>query len=144
VEIRIGRELEVRFLDSKNRSSMEVKSAVRFHAPIGPNRGQKVTSESKKVALRAIKTDSGDLPPQIRTKLSMISHCGKGRSMSKSRHTEAQMIGALKQLEVGRKAEDVARETGVSFALGERQPPIPNIQKNKFKGRLTACQLNEC
>ena len=28
------------------------------------------------------------------------------------RHTEAQMIGALKQLEAGRKAEDVAREVG--------------------------------
>ena len=34
--------------------------------------------------------------------------------MSKSRHTEAQMIGALKQLEAGRKAEDVAREVGIS------------------------------
>ena len=34
--------------------------------------------------------------------------------MSKSRHTEAQMIGALKQLEAGGKAEDVAREVGVS------------------------------
>ena len=34
--------------------------------------------------------------------------------MSRSRHTEAQMIGALKQLETGRKAEDVAREVGVS------------------------------
>jgi putative transposase len=34
--------------------------------------------------------------------------------MSKSRHTEAAMIGALKQLEAGRKAEDVAREVGVS------------------------------
>ncbi len=34
--------------------------------------------------------------------------------MSKSRHTEAEMIGALKQLEAGRKAEDVAREVGVS------------------------------
>jgi putative transposase len=34
--------------------------------------------------------------------------------MSKSRHTEAQMIGALKQIEAGRKAEDVAREVGVS------------------------------
>jgi putative transposase len=34
--------------------------------------------------------------------------------MSKSRHTEAQMIGALKQLEAGRTAEDVAREVGVS------------------------------
>ena len=34
--------------------------------------------------------------------------------MSKSNHTKAQMIGALKQLEAGRKAEDVAREVGVS------------------------------
>jgi putative transposase len=34
--------------------------------------------------------------------------------MSKSNHTEAQMIGALKQVEVGRKVEDVAREVGVS------------------------------
>ena len=35
-------------------------------------------------------------------------------SMSKSRHTEGQMIGALKQVESGRKVEDVAREVGVS------------------------------
>ena len=34
--------------------------------------------------------------------------------MSKSRDTEAQMIGALKQSEAGREAEDVAREAGVS------------------------------
>jgi putative transposase len=34
--------------------------------------------------------------------------------MSKSRHTEAEMIGALKQIETGRKSEDVAREVGVS------------------------------
>ena len=34
--------------------------------------------------------------------------------MSRSNHTEAQMIGALKQLEAGRKAEDVAREVGLS------------------------------
>lgn len=34
--------------------------------------------------------------------------------MSKSRHTEAQMIAALKQVEAGRKVEDVAREVGVS------------------------------
>ena len=32
--------------------------------------------------------------------------------MSRSKHTEAQMIGVLKQVE-GRKAEDVAREAGV-------------------------------
>ena len=30
--------------------------------------------------------------------------------MSKSRHTEAQMIAALKQLEASRKVEDVSRE----------------------------------
>ena len=34
--------------------------------------------------------------------------------MSVSRHSEAQIIGALKQLEAGRKAEEVAREVGVS------------------------------
>ena len=34
--------------------------------------------------------------------------------MSISKHTEAQIIGALKQMEAGRKAEDVAREVGVS------------------------------
>jgi len=34
--------------------------------------------------------------------------------MSRSRHTEAEIIGTLKQLEAGRKAEDVAREVGVS------------------------------
>jgi putative transposase len=34
--------------------------------------------------------------------------------MSVSKHSEAQIIGALKQLEAGRKAEDVAREMGVS------------------------------
>jgi putative transposase len=34
--------------------------------------------------------------------------------MSKSTHTEAEMIAALKQVEAGRKVEDVAREVGVS------------------------------
>jgi putative transposase len=34
--------------------------------------------------------------------------------MSKSRHTEAQIIAALKQVEAGRTADDVARECGVS------------------------------
>jgi len=34
--------------------------------------------------------------------------------VSRSQHTEAQMIAALKQMEAGRKAEDVAREVGVS------------------------------
>jgi putative transposase len=34
--------------------------------------------------------------------------------MSKGKHSEAEMIGVLKQVEAGRKAEDVAREVGVS------------------------------
>ncbi len=34
--------------------------------------------------------------------------------MSRGKHTEAQMIAALKQMEAGRRAEDVAREVGIS------------------------------
>ncbi len=34
--------------------------------------------------------------------------------MSKSKHGEAQIIGALKQVEAGRSVEDVARDQGVS------------------------------
>ena len=34
--------------------------------------------------------------------------------MSRSRHTEAQIIAALKQVEAGRTTDDVAREQGVS------------------------------
>jgi putative transposase len=34
--------------------------------------------------------------------------------MGRSRHTEAQIIAALKQMEAGRTTDDVAREQGVS------------------------------
>jgi putative transposase len=34
--------------------------------------------------------------------------------MSRSRHTEGKLIGALKQVESGQKVEDLAREEGVS------------------------------
>jgi putative transposase len=34
--------------------------------------------------------------------------------MSVSKHTEAQIIAALRQVEAGRRAEDVGRECGVS------------------------------
>ena len=34
--------------------------------------------------------------------------------MSRGKHTEAQIVAALKQMDAGRKAEDVAREVGVS------------------------------
>ncbi len=34
--------------------------------------------------------------------------------MSRSRHSEAEIIAALKQVDAGRKVEDVAREVGMS------------------------------
>ncbi len=55
-----------------------------------------------------------DLTPQIRPFRNTIWTKEGGRTMSKSRHTEAQIITALKQVEAGRRAEDVAREQGVS------------------------------
>jgi hypothetical protein len=36
--------------------------------------------------------------------------------MSRGKHTEAEMIGALKQLEVGRTAADVARTRSTLFS----------------------------
>ncbi len=36
--------------------------------------------------------------------------------MKKSRYTEEQVIGAVKQMEAGRKAKELARELGVSAA----------------------------
>jgi len=44
----------------------------------------------------------------------MISSKERGRSMCRGRHSEAEMIAALKQVEAGRGVEDVAREVGVS------------------------------
>ncbi|MGC1156916.1 MAG: hypothetical protein WA891_03945, partial [Acidobacteriaceae bacterium] len=42
-----------------------------------------------------------DLPPWIRTELIRISGA-EGKKMGRSRHTEAQIIAALKQVEAGR------------------------------------------
>lgn len=44
----------------------------------------------------------------------MISAKERGRVYVEKQAHEAQMVGALKQLKAGRKAEDVAREVGVS------------------------------
>src|SRR5438874_4598180 len=44
----------------------------------------------------------------------MISSKERGINMSRSRHSEAEMIAALKQVDAGRAVEDVAREVGVS------------------------------
>jgi hypothetical protein len=45
--------------------------------------------------------------------------------MSKGKHSEAEMIRALKKLDAGRKAADVARELGVSkhTIYGGKSPP---------------------
>src|SRR5438132_5497894 len=44
----------------------------------------------------------------------MISSKERGISMSRSRHSEAEMIAALKQVDAGRAVEGVAREVGGS------------------------------
>jgi putative transposase len=56
---------------------------------------------------------------ELISSLKPFCFCSKGRIWfskvwSKSKHTEVQMIAALKQVEAGRKVEDVAREFGVS------------------------------
>jgi hypothetical protein len=43
--------------------------------------------------------------------------------MSTSRHTEAQIIAARKQVEAGRSAEDAAREYGVKEMISRRSVP---------------------
>ncbi len=45
----------------------------------------------------------------------MISGSGRKWEMSKSKHSEAQVIAALKQVEDSRSAEDVARKRGISM-----------------------------
>jgi hypothetical protein len=56
----------------------------------------------------------------------------EGEEISLNKHTEAEMIGALKQLEAGRKAEDVAREVGV----GQKIPsPTDFLTKTLQTGR---------
>ena len=48
--------------------------------------------------------------------------------MGRSRHTEAQIIAALKQVEAGRTVDDVARECGVSQATD--LPPENSAREN--------------
>lgn len=55
--------------------------------------------------------------------------------MSRSRHTEAQMIAALKQMEAGRAVAEVAREVGVS---------VPTLYQWKAKyGGMDVSQAQE-
>jgi len=45
-----------------------------------------------------------------------IARKGRSSEMKKTRYTEEQIIGVLKQMEAGRKVGEVAREVGVSEA----------------------------
>lgn len=49
--------------------------------------------------------------------------------MSKSRYTEAKMIGALKQLEAGRKAEDVTRGAPRLSMIASSARATPRLAK---------------
>lgn len=56
----------------------------------------------------------GDLPPElVQIGIRFGRRKGEERT-SRSRHTEAQIIAALKQVEAGRRTDNVAREQGVS------------------------------
>lgn len=59
-------------------------------------------------------TEDCDLLPKIRISTDMIFGLRGEQEMTVSKHSEAQIIGALKQIEAGRTAADVARECGVS------------------------------
>lgn len=52
--------------------------------------------------------------------------------MSRNRHTEAQIIGALKQLEAGRRAEDVAREVE-NHGEGDGSAHSPRRKQDKSR-----------
>ena len=54
------------------------------------------------------------LSPVLRTEPSTIFVFRKVRSDAEEQPTGAQLIAAVKQMEAGRKGEDVAREVGVS------------------------------
>jgi putative transposase len=56
------------------------------------------------------------MPPIVRPNWFNISDEGRGKEMPKGRHTEAQMVAALQQVDAGRTAADVGREVGVSAA----------------------------
>ncbi len=102
-------------LNPKNTPSMAM-SAQEQHTFVAKDLGPAFEKAGirTKILLYDHNPDVFDLLPDFRTKLSMICAKKGEEGMSKSRHTEGQMIGALKQVEAGRKVEDVAREVGVS------------------------------
>ena len=62
--------------------------------------------------------------------------------MSRSRHTEAEIIAALKQVEAGRKVEDVAREVGVSQAHDLRmEGEVRRDGSERGAGSVSSCAM---
>jgi len=57
--------------------------------------------------------------------------------VSKSNHTESQMIGAIKQVEGGRKADEIAREIAVSkhtiYAWRQKYGGMNVVEAQEFK-----------
>jgi putative transposase len=72
------------------------------------------TGSRKASALNDCAPRYSDLLPKIRILTDMIFGLRGEQEMTVSKHSEAQIIGALKQIEAGRTAADVARECGVS------------------------------
>ena len=56
--------------------------------------------------------------------------------MSKSMHSEAQIIGALKQVEAGRAVEDLAREYRANRVMIQLGSPIRISETMTLEGRL--------
>ena len=61
--------------------------------------------------------------------------------MAKGKHSEAEIIGALKQLEAGRTAEDVGREMGVSkHTIYARKAKFGGLDVNEAQRRAAASE----
>jgi hypothetical protein len=57
--------------------------------------------------------------------------------MSKTRHTDAQIIAALKQVEASRRVEDVAREAGVSQHTRQKRDILSRRARLLFRNGST-------
>ena len=86
------------------------ENPTQFRLRISVHERDKLVQEVTSEPFRLIQAD---LLPSIRRKVYMILRNEEER-MSKGKHSEVEMIGALKQMEAGRTAEDVGRELGVS------------------------------